>query len=60
MDCEAEVKVLVGKGEDRKFEDFNVRDLYVRRVLPARKKHPTAIRYRDVPEKEWRYEMLLE
>lgn len=61
MDQEADVRVLVKEveGEERKFEDFNVGDLYVRRVLPARKKHPTSIRYRDVPEGEWRYDLLL-
>ncbi|KAF7185975.1 2-oxoglutarate-Fe(II) type oxidoreductase hxnY [Pseudocercospora fuligena] len=36
----------------------NVGDLYIRRVLPARKKHPTSIMYRDVPEEEWRYDFL--
>lgn len=58
MDPGAQVEVLAGD-EERKFEDFNVGDLYIRKVLPARKKHPTSVRYRDVPEGEWRYEMLL-
>ena len=60
MDPSAEVKVIVDESEERKFEDVNVGDLYIRRVLPARKKHPTSIKYRDVPEKEWKYELLLE
>lgn len=37
---------------------INVGDLYIRRVLPARKKHPTSIKWRDVPETEWKYEIL--
>lgn len=60
MDKEADVKILVEEGEERRFEDFNVGDLYVRRVLPARRRHPTSVKYRDVPEREWRYDMLLE
>lgn len=60
MDPGAQVKVLVEGGEERKYEDFNVGDLYIRRVLPARKKHPTSIKYRGLPEEEWRYDFLLE
>lgn len=37
---------------------INVGDLYIRRVLPARKKHPTSVKWRDVPETEWKYEIL--
>lgn len=37
---------------------LNVGDLYIRRVLPARAKHPTSIKYRVVPEEEWRYDFL--
>lgn len=37
---------------------INVGDLYIRRVLPARKKHPTSIKWRNVPETEWKYEIL--
>lgn len=59
MDQEAEVKILVNKGEERKFEDYNVGDMYIKRVLPARKKHPTSIKYRNVPESEWKYDLLL-
>ncbi|KAH6671988.1 2og-Fe oxygenase family protein [Halenospora varia] len=59
MDQDADVKVLV-EGKEGKFEDFNVGDLYIRRVLPARGKHPTSIKYKDVPEEEWRYDFLLQ
>ncbi|KAI1341453.1 2og-Fe oxygenase family protein [Xylariaceae sp. FL0016] len=62
MDPDAEVEVLDGcktPGETPKYEKMNVGDLYIRRVLPARKKHPTSIKYRDVPQEEWSYEMLL-
>ncbi|ETN43837.1 uncharacterized protein HMPREF1541_10968 [Cyphellophora europaea CBS 101466] len=60
-DADAEVDVLdccIGN-EGKKFDKTNVGDLYIRRVLPARKKHPTSIKYQDVPEAEWRYDMLL-
>lgn len=60
MDPDADVKVLLEKDEEKKFEDFNVGDLYIRRVLPARKKHPTSVKYRDVPESEWTYDLLLQ
>jgi len=39
-------------------EPIDVGDLYIRRILPARKKHPTSIRYISTPEKEWRYAFL--
>ena len=48
-----------GQGNSRKYETINVGDLYIRRILPARKKHPTSIKYRDVPREEWSYNMLL-
>jgi hypothetical protein len=35
-----------------------VGDLYIRRILPARKKHPTSIKYISTPEEEWRYDFL--
>lgn len=60
-DADAEVDVLeccVGQ-EGKKYDKINVGDLYIRRVLPARKKHPTSIKYSDVPESQWRYDMLL-
>ncbi|CZR59381.1 uncharacterized protein PAC_09273 [Phialocephala subalpina] len=65
MDPDANVKVILEKGRDgeeekRKFEDFNVGDLYIKKVLPARKKHPTSIKYREVPESEWTYDLLLQ
>lgn len=62
LDPEVELDVLgccVGAGEAAKFESINVGDLYVRRVLPARWKHPTSIKYKDVPQAEWEYKMLL-
>jgi isopenicillin N synthase-like dioxygenase len=43
---------------EEKAEPINVGDLYIRRILPARKKHPTSIKYRNVPETEWRYDFL--
>lgn len=49
----------VDEGEEPKYEKINVGDLYIRRVLPARRKHPTSIKYRDVPQEVWRYDMLL-
>jgi isopenicillin N synthase-like dioxygenase len=62
-DIDAVVDVLDGcvqrQGGERKYEAVNVGDLYIRRILPARKKHPTSIKFRDVPEKEWKYDMLL-
>lgn len=39
-------------------EAINTGEMYIRRILPARKKHPTSIKYRDVPEEEWRYDFL--
>ncbi|GAB7326453.1 hypothetical protein MBLNU13_g10458t1 [Cladosporium sp. NU13] len=37
---------------------IDVGDLYIRRILPARKKHPTSIKYISTPEEEWRYDFL--
>ncbi|KXT06051.1 hypothetical protein AC578_1348 [Pseudocercospora eumusae] len=46
-------------GEDKKPElSYNVGDLYVRRILPVRRMHPTSIRYRDLPQEELKYDML--
>lgn len=62
MDPDVELDVLeccVDAGTEAKYERINVGDLYVRRVLPARFKHPTSIKYKDVPKEEWKYEMLL-
>ncbi|ORY68562.1 2og-Fe oxygenase family protein [Pseudomassariella vexata] len=53
MDC------CIEDGEEPKFEKINVGDLYIRRVLPARDKHPTSIRYKDVPQDQWKYDLLL-
>lgn len=46
--------------EDHKpdFEPINTGDLYIQRVLPARPKHPTSIKYRDVPLEELKYDIL--
>ncbi|KAK0099745.1 hypothetical protein ONS95_013362 [Cadophora gregata] len=60
MDPDAQVSILADGDEDKKFEDFNVGDLYIKKVLPARPKHPTSIKYRDVPEDQWKYKFLLE
>lgn len=46
-------------GEPPRYEPINVGDLYIRRILPARKKHPTSIKYCDVPQEQWSYNMLL-
>ncbi|KAF2816703.1 Clavaminate synthase-like protein [Mytilinidion resinicola] len=51
------LECCVEEGEERG-EAVDVGGLYIRRVLPARPKHLTSIKYRDVPEKEWRYECL--
>ena len=62
MDPDVDMKVLEcckEEGQKDKYETINVGDLYIRRILPARKKHPTSIKFRDVPESEWRYDMLL-
>ncbi|KAK7923514.1 hypothetical protein PG985_007585 [Apiospora marii] len=48
-----------GSSKKKKYDTINVGDLYIRRVLPARTKHPTSIKYRDVPQEEWSYDMLL-
>lgn len=46
--------------EGKKFEAINVGELYVRRVLPARHKHPTAIKYKDTPEEELHYSIMFQ
>lgn len=43
----------------KQYDKINVGDLYIRRVLPARPKHPTSIKFRDVPQEEWSYDILL-
>jgi|TARA_R110002003_G_scaffold1322_2_gene22884 isopenicillin N synthase-like dioxygenase len=65
-DADAELEVLEccradgGKQDPAKtYEKINVGDLYIRRILPARKKHPTSIRFADVPQEQWSYRMLL-
>lgn len=60
MDSDVELTVLDAcKKPGQTYDSINVGDLYIRRVLPARKKHPTSIQYKDVPQKEWKYDMLL-
>ena len=59
MDPNAQVGVIVDEGKEKKFEDFNVGDLYIKKILPARHKHPTSIKYKSVPENEWKYDLLL-
>ncbi|KAH7386988.1 2og-Fe oxygenase family protein [Phaeosphaeria sp. MPI-PUGE-AT-0046c] len=65
-DADAELEVLEscrdggGDGKAEKtYEPINVGDLYIRRILPARKKHPTSIKFKDVPQEQWSYGMLL-
>jgi isopenicillin N synthase-like dioxygenase len=68
-DADAELEVLecckdeLNRGKDgeqgRKYEKINVGDLYIRRILPARKKHPTSLKFKDVPQEQWSYRMLL-
>lgn len=61
MDPDMDLEVLNGciGEEGKKYEKINVGDLYIRRVLPARRKHPTSIKYKDVPQELWQYDMLL-
>ena len=61
-DPDAVLEVLpccVKEGETPKYEPTHVGQLYIERVLPARQKHPTSIKYKDVPKEQWNYEMLL-
>lgn len=62
-DPDADIDVLaccLAPGEEKpKYDRINVGELYIRRILPARRKHPTSIKYKDVPQEEWKYEMLL-
>ncbi|KAH8887599.1 Clavaminate synthase-like protein [Thozetella sp. PMI_491] len=62
MDPDVNMEVLEcckEEGVEPKFGPINVGELYIRRVLPARDKHPTSIKYRDVPQDKWSYEILL-
>ncbi|KAI5917425.1 2og-Fe oxygenase family protein [Camillea tinctor] len=62
MDPDVELDVLDCCKSDTdppKYEKINVGDLYIRRVLPARKKHPTSVKYCNVPQDKWKYDMLL-
>ncbi|KAF2170292.1 hypothetical protein M409DRAFT_64608 [Zasmidium cellare ATCC 36951] len=60
QDPDANIEVLESCLEpgQEKPPPINVGDLYIRRLLPARKKHPTSIKYRDVPEENWSYDFL--
>jgi hypothetical protein len=49
----------VDEGESPQYETINVGDLYIHKVLPARSKHPTSIKYKDVPQEKWTYDLLL-
>jgi hypothetical protein len=46
------------EADQEKPPPIDVGDLYIRRILPARKKHPTSIKYIETPEEEWRYDFL--
>jgi isopenicillin N synthase-like dioxygenase len=65
-DADAELEVLecckdggAKEGSGKRYEKINVGDLYIRRILPARKKHPTSMKFADVPQEQWSYRMLL-
>jgi isopenicillin N synthase-like dioxygenase len=61
-DPDAEIGVLdccVGEGESPRYDKVNAGDYHVRKLLPARIKHPTSIKYKDVPPEEWTYDLLL-
>ncbi|KAK4503954.1 hypothetical protein PRZ48_004869 [Zasmidium cellare] len=60
QDSDADIEVLESCLEpgQEKPPPVNVGDLYIRRLLPARKKHPTSTKYRDVPEEDWSYDFL--
>lgn len=60
-DPDATLEVLdccVEEGKKPNYEPSLVGDLYSHRILPARVKHPTSIKYRDFPKSEWMYELL--
>ncbi|KAL2220288.1 2og-Fe oxygenase family protein [Thermoascus aurantiacus ATCC 26904] len=60
-DPDATLDVLdccVDEGEKPNYEPALVGDLYIHRILLAHVKHPTSIKYRDVPKSEWKYELL--
>ncbi|KAJ9142999.1 2og-Fe oxygenase family protein [Pleurostoma richardsiae] len=62
MDPDVDLDVLgccKDEGQAPKYDKINVGDLYVRRVLPARRKHPTSIKFSSVPQEQWKYDMLL-
>lgn len=59
-DARAQMDVLACcKQPGKTYETIDVGNLYVRRVLAARTKHPTNSSFRDVPKKKWNYRMLL-
>jgi len=60
-DADAEVEVLECCRDDpaKRYDKINVGDLYIKKILPARKKHPTSIKFVDVPQQQWSYAMLL-
>lgn len=52
------LECCMSPGVDPEFEPIRTGDLYIRRVLPARPKHPTSIKYSDVPASELSYDIL--
>jgi isopenicillin N synthase-like dioxygenase len=60
-DPDAELEVLECCRDDpgKTYEKNNVGNLYIRRILPARKKHPTSIKFADTPQEQWSYDILL-
>jgi isopenicillin N synthase-like dioxygenase len=60
-DADAELGVIECCRDDprKQYEKISVGDLYIRKILPARKKHPTSIKFADIPQEEWSYGMLL-
>ncbi|EXJ94295.1 hypothetical protein A1O1_02689 [Capronia coronata CBS 617.96] len=59
-DPDAVIKVLdccLEPGEGPKQDEDTVGDLYVRRVLPARPKHPKSNKYQHVPVNELKYDL---
>lgn len=65
MDPDAQCKPMdccIEPGKQAEFEECNVGELYVRRVLPARPKHPKTLKLRreNVPVDQWNYDLFYE
>jgi isopenicillin N synthase-like dioxygenase len=59
-DPDAVLKVLdccLEPGEELRQDECTVGELYVRRVLPARPKHPKSSKYKNVPIEELKYDL---